>query len=81
MATGPRPRRHGRGGGYLENWQWFPPRWTLESLGTGPGGTDREAVMECKIELIFVPVTDVDRAIDFYDEKVGFTLDMGSTGG
>nr|MDQ3643315.1 glyoxalase superfamily protein [Actinomycetota bacterium] len=32
--------------------------------------------MECKIELIFVPVTDVDRAIDFYVEKVGFTLDM-----
>lgn len=32
--------------------------------------------MECKIELIFVPVSDVDRAIDFYVEKVGFTLDM-----
>ena len=32
--------------------------------------------MECKTELIFVPVTDVDRAIDFYVEKVGFTLDM-----
>jgi catechol 2,3-dioxygenase-like lactoylglutathione lyase family enzyme len=32
--------------------------------------------MECKIELIFVPVTDVDRAIEFYVEKVGFNLDM-----
>jgi catechol 2,3-dioxygenase-like lactoylglutathione lyase family enzyme len=32
--------------------------------------------MECKIELIVVPVTDVDRAIEFYVEKVGFTLDM-----
>jgi len=32
--------------------------------------------MECKIELIFIPVTDVDRAIDFYVEKVGFHLDM-----
>jgi len=32
--------------------------------------------VQCKIELIFVPVTDVDRAIDFYVEKVGFTLDM-----
>lgn len=32
--------------------------------------------MECKIELIFVPVTDVDRAIEFYVDKVGFTLDM-----
>jgi uncharacterized glyoxalase superfamily protein PhnB len=36
----------------------------------------REAAMECKIELIFVPVTDVDRAIEFYVDKVGFTLDM-----
>lgn len=34
--------------------------------------------MDCKIELIFVPVTDVDRAIEFYVEKVGFTLDMSA---
>jgi len=32
--------------------------------------------MQCKIELIFVPVTDIDRAIDFYVGKLGFTLDM-----
>ncbi len=32
--------------------------------------------MECRIELIFVPVTDVDRAIEFYVDKVGFNLDM-----
>ncbi len=32
--------------------------------------------MDCKIELIFVPVTDVDRAIEFYVDKVGFTLDI-----
>ena len=32
--------------------------------------------MECKIELILVPVTDVDRAIEFYVDKVGFNLDM-----
>jgi predicted enzyme related to lactoylglutathione lyase len=31
--------------------------------------------MDCKIELIFVPVTDVDRARDFYIDQVGFTLD------
>jgi uncharacterized glyoxalase superfamily protein PhnB len=35
-----------------------------------------EAIMDCKIELIFVPVTDVDRAIEFYVDKVGFNLDM-----
>jgi len=32
--------------------------------------------MDCRIELVFVPVTDVDRAIEFYVDKVGFTLDM-----
>lgn len=32
--------------------------------------------MDCKIELIFVPVTDVDRTIEFYVDKVGWTLDM-----
>lgn len=31
--------------------------------------------MDCRIELIFVPVSDVDRARDFYVDKVGFTLD------
>ena len=31
--------------------------------------------MDCKIELIFVPVTDVDRARDFYANQIGFTLD------
>lgn len=31
--------------------------------------------MDWKIELIHVPVSDVDRAIDFYVDKVGFNLD------
>lgn len=31
--------------------------------------------MDWKIELIAVPVTDVDRAIDFYVNQVGFALD------
>lgn len=31
--------------------------------------------MDMKLELILVPVTDVDRAIEFYTKKVGFTLD------
>ncbi len=35
--------------------------------------------MKCKIELIFVPVTDVDRAIEFYVHKIGFTLDHDIT--
>jgi catechol 2,3-dioxygenase-like lactoylglutathione lyase family enzyme len=31
--------------------------------------------MKMKLELVPVPVTDVDKAIDFYVNKVGFTLD------
>lgn len=31
--------------------------------------------MDCKIELIFIPVSDTDRARDFYVNQVGFTLD------
>jgi catechol 2,3-dioxygenase-like lactoylglutathione lyase family enzyme len=31
--------------------------------------------MEMKLELVTVPVTDVDRAILFYTEKIGFNLD------
>ena len=35
--------------------------------------------MEMKLELVPVPVTDVDRAIDFYVNKVGFNLDHDYT--
>ncbi|MFL5829201.1 MAG: glyoxalase superfamily protein [Solirubrobacteraceae bacterium] len=31
--------------------------------------------MDWKLELVAVPVTDVDRAKDFYTEKFGFNLD------
>jgi len=31
--------------------------------------------MDMKLELIMLPVTDVDRARDFYAEKVGFNVD------
>ena len=31
--------------------------------------------MDFKLELVQVPVGDVDRAIDFYSEKAGFNLD------
>jgi predicted enzyme related to lactoylglutathione lyase len=35
----------------------------------------REATMDWKLELVPVPVTDVDRAKAFYVEKVGFNPD------
>jgi catechol 2,3-dioxygenase-like lactoylglutathione lyase family enzyme len=31
--------------------------------------------MDYKLELVFVPVSDVDRARDFYADQVGFTVD------
>ena len=32
--------------------------------------------MDWKLELIVLPVSDVDRAKEFYSEKVGFTVDV-----
>jgi catechol 2,3-dioxygenase-like lactoylglutathione lyase family enzyme len=29
--------------------------------------------MEMKLELVAIPVTDVDRAVDFYKDKLGLT--------
>jgi catechol 2,3-dioxygenase-like lactoylglutathione lyase family enzyme len=51
-------------------------RMTIESTQTVPNRpTDERPIMEWKIELIFVPVTDVDRAKEFYVEKLGFNAD------
>jgi len=35
--------------------------------------------MDCKLELVAVPVSDVDRAIAFYVDQVGFALDHDHT--
>ncbi len=35
--------------------------------------------MEMKLELVSVPVSDVDRAKEFYTEKMGFHADMDAT--
>ncbi len=32
--------------------------------------------MQMKLELIPIPVSDLDRAIEFYEEKLGFTKDF-----
>src|SRR3954452_8195208 len=37
--------------------------------------------MDWKLELVVVPVADVDRAKDFYTEKVGFNLDVDHRAG
>ncbi|TMK43756.1 MAG: glyoxalase, partial [Actinobacteria bacterium] len=35
--------------------------------------------MNFELQLVGVPVSDVDRAIDFYTEKAGFHLDVDVT--
>lgn len=37
--------------------------------------------MEWKLELIVIPVSDVDRAKDFYIEQAGFNLDIDHSAG
>jgi catechol 2,3-dioxygenase-like lactoylglutathione lyase family enzyme len=37
--------------------------------------------MDFKLELVIIPVTDVDRAKDFYAEKAGFRLDVDHRAG
>jgi catechol 2,3-dioxygenase-like lactoylglutathione lyase family enzyme len=37
--------------------------------------------MDLKLELIVVPVSDVDRAKDFYAEKLGFRIDVDHKAG
>ena len=32
--------------------------------------------MDWKIEVVTIPVSDIDRARDFYAEKVGFVVDI-----
>jgi catechol 2,3-dioxygenase-like lactoylglutathione lyase family enzyme len=46
---------------------WAPP--------TGAGDS-READVDWKLELVAVPVSDVDRAKTFYTEKAGFVADQ-----
>jgi catechol 2,3-dioxygenase-like lactoylglutathione lyase family enzyme len=38
-----------------------------------------EAAVDLKLELVLLPVSDVDRAKAFYTEKVGFNLDVDTT--
>src|SRR3981081_1127390 len=40
-----------------------------------PAQTDRTSRMDMKLEVVPIPVSDVDAAKAFYTEKVGFNLD------
>jgi predicted enzyme related to lactoylglutathione lyase len=40
---------------------------------------DKGAIMDWKLELVAIPVTDVDRAKAFYVDKIGFNADVDAT--
>jgi catechol 2,3-dioxygenase-like lactoylglutathione lyase family enzyme len=44
------------------------------------GKTDRKDAMDYRLELIPLPVADVDRAKTFYTEKAGFVEDLDRSG-
>jgi predicted enzyme related to lactoylglutathione lyase len=48
-------------------------------VAEGAEGEDAGLSMDYRLELIQVPVTDIDRAIAFYTEKAGFNLDHDHT--
>jgi catechol 2,3-dioxygenase-like lactoylglutathione lyase family enzyme len=59
----------------------FPPRvsYTIESGAPGTHTAPRrrpeqERIMDFKLELVLIPVSDVDRAKAFYVEQAGFDL-------
>lgn len=80
------------GNTFLTNTASFPTREIRDAVyasGMSGGvaqGYDRltttlEHLMDWKIELIPVPVADVDRAKDFYENKMGFTVDVDHSQG
>jgi catechol 2,3-dioxygenase-like lactoylglutathione lyase family enzyme len=55
----------------------FPGAATLhDSTTANPTHSRRVRTVDWKLELVLVPVTDVDRAKAFYAERLGFTLDV-----
>src|ERR671914_1240067 len=48
-------------------------------MPTGP--TEERETMDFKYELTVVPVSDVDRAKEFYAEKLGFAVDVDHSAG
>src|SRR5450631_3886856 len=52
-----------------------PSRRSNEESARRARKTGRIGVMDWKLEVVVVPVTDVDRAKSFYLDKLGFRLD------
>jgi predicted enzyme related to lactoylglutathione lyase len=53
--------------------------WATDPTGLVSVGHPRSTRMDFKLELVAVPVSDVDRAKSFYAENVGFHVDQDHT--
>jgi catechol 2,3-dioxygenase-like lactoylglutathione lyase family enzyme len=82
----------GAGRTHLTHTATFPTRAVRDAVrasgmarGAGEGfdrlATELEHPMDWKIEMIPVPVTDVDRAKEFYADKLGFPVDVDHEAG
>src|SRR4051812_24702700 len=57
-----------------------PPVTSLWSFASHSGASkEGDTAMDMKLELVAIPVTDVDRAKAFYIDKVGFHADHDHT--
>ena len=52
-----------------------PPHCSIDESARRARKTGRMGVMDWKLEVVVVPVTDIDRAKSFYLDKLGFKLD------
>jgi catechol 2,3-dioxygenase-like lactoylglutathione lyase family enzyme len=48
----------------------------MNRSGSRTGSAGEEDLMDLRIEVVVVPVSGVDRAKDFYAQKVGFNVDV-----
>jgi catechol 2,3-dioxygenase-like lactoylglutathione lyase family enzyme len=56
-------------------------RYTSQNIGDPTDGEPRRRIMDWTLELVVVPVSDVDRAKAFYTEQLGFRLDVDHRAG
>ena len=54
-------------------------RYTHDSILSYPPRSPRGDLMDYRLELVAVPVSDVDRAKAFYVDQAGFTADHDHT--
>src|SRR6266487_2332340 len=72
-ALEPRPPGPSMGFGTTDEFGWEP---TFHVVAPPTGDTQGGCIVDLKLELVLIPVSDVDKAKAFYAEKLGFNLDV-----